>query len=73
MAGQSWLLSLLIYSLRWGDALYNGFFVCFPSLLECGFESRLGLEFSAFCMWHFLKPFVGGFLWFSGFLPSFIG
>ena len=24
-------------------------------MLECGFESGLGLEFSGFSMWHFVK------------------
>ena len=31
-------------------------------MLECGFESHLGLEFSGFSMWHFLKLVVSGFL-----------
>ena len=31
-------------------------------MLECGFESQLGLEFSGFSMWHFLKLFIRGFL-----------
>ena len=30
-------------------------------MLECGFESRLGFEFSGFSMWHFLKLIVRGF------------
>ena len=30
------------------------------ALLESGFESRLGLGFSGFSMWHFLKLVVGG-------------
>ena len=30
--------------------------------LECGFQSRLGLKFSGFSMWHFLKFVIGGFL-----------
>ena len=48
----------------WGDVWCNGQHVCFPSLppmLEYGFE--LGLEFSGFSMWHFLKLVVRGFLW----------
>ena len=43
----------------------NGKHVCFPSLppvLECRFESRLGLVFSSFSMWHFLKLVIRGFL-----------
>ena len=39
--------------------------MCFPSLppiLQCRFESRPGLEFSDFSMWHFLKYVVWGFL-----------
>ena len=47
------------------DAWCNGKHVCFPSLspmLECGFESRSGFEFSGFSMWHFLKLVVRGFL-----------
>ena len=41
--------------------------VCFPSnrlspMLKCGFESRLGLEFSGLSMWHFLELVVRGFL-----------
>ena len=31
-------------------------------MLECGFESRLGLEFSGFSMWYFLNLVVRGFL-----------
>ena len=31
-------------------------------MLECGFESRLGLEFVGFNMWYFLKLLVRGFL-----------
>ena len=31
-------------------------------MLECGFESRLGLEFSCFSMWLYLKLVVGSFL-----------
>ena len=49
----------------WGDVWYNGQHICFPSLppmLQCGFESRLGLEFSGFGMWHFLTLVVRGFL-----------
>ena len=48
-----------------GGAWCNGKHVCFPSLspmLECGFESRSGLEFSGFSMRQFLKLVVGGFL-----------
>ena len=47
------------------DQRYNGEHICFPSLppmLECGFESRLGLEFSGFSMWQFLRLVVRGFL-----------
>ena len=49
-----------------GDVWYNGQHICFPCLppvLECRFESQLGLEFSGFSMWHFLKVIVRGFLW----------
>ena len=48
-----------------GQHVCNGWHVCFPSLppmQECRFESRLGLEFSGFRMWHFLKLVVRGFL-----------
>ena len=31
-------------------------------MVECRFESRLGLEFSGFSMWHFLKLVVRDFL-----------
>ena len=31
-------------------------------MLEFWFESRLGLTFSSFSMWHFLKLIVRGFL-----------
>ena len=54
----------------WGDAWCNGSHACFPRLspmLECGFKSRLGLEFS--CVWHFLKLVVRGFLWVLQFPP----
>ena len=47
------------------DAWCNGLHVCFPCLpptLECGFESRLGLEPSGFSMWHFLKLVARDFL-----------
>ena len=47
-------------------------YVCFPSLppmLECGFESRMGLEFSGFSVWHLLKLVVRGFLQVLQFLP----
>ena len=44
-----------------------------PPALQCGFESRLGLELSGFSMWHFLKLVVRGFLWVLRFFPSFIG
>ena len=53
------------YVVNWGNALCNGQHVCFPSLspvLECGFESRLGLEFLDFSMWHFMKLVIRGFL-----------
>ena len=40
-----------------------------PRMLECGFEPRLGLEFSGFSMWHFLKLVVRGFLWVLQFPP----
>ena len=56
----------------WGDAWCNGQHVCFPSMslmLECGFESGLGLEFSCFSVWQFLKLVVGGFLWVLRFPP----
>ena len=35
-------------------------------VLECGFESWLGLEFWGFCVLHFVKlaTFFPGFLWF---------
>ena len=48
-----------------GDTWCNGWHVCFPCLppmLLCWFESRSGLEFSGFSMWHFLKLDVRGFL-----------
>ena len=38
-------------------------------MLEGRFESRLGLEFSGFVMWHFLKLVVRGFLQVFGFPP----
>ena len=47
------------------DALCYGLHVCFPSLpsmLLCGFGSRLRLESSGFSMWHFLKLAARGFL-----------
>ena len=42
-------------------------------MLKCGFGSRLGLEFSGFSTWHFLKLVVNGcFLsGCSGFLSPF--
>ena len=43
---------------------YYYYYDCFPSLplmLQCGFESRLGLVFSGFGMWHFLKLVTWGF------------
>ena len=49
---------------------------CFPSLppmLECGFQSRLGLEFLGFSMRHCLKLIARVFLWALQFLPSFTG
>ena len=60
----------------WGDVWCNGLRVCFPSkrlpqMLECGFESLLGLEFSGFSMGHFLKLVVGGFLRVLRFPPRF--
>ena len=50
----------------------NGYLVCFPSLppmLECEFESQLGLEFLGFIMSHFLKLVVRDFLWVLRFPP----
>ena len=47
------------------DSWCNGKHVCIsslPPILECGFESQLGLEFSVFSMWHFHKLVVRGFL-----------
>ena len=32
-----------------------------PTMLECGFESHLGLESSGFSAWSFLKLVVRGF------------
>ena len=32
-----------------------------PPVLECEFDSRLGLEFSGCRMWHFLKLIIRGF------------
>ena len=46
----------------------SAFLAC-PPMLECGFESRLGLEFSGFSMWHFLKLVVRSFLWVLRFPP----
>ena len=40
-----------------------------PPILEWGFKSRLGLEFSDFSVWHFLKLVVRGFLWVLRFPP----
>ena len=40
-----------------------------PPVLECGFESWLGLEFSGFSMWHFLMFVFCGFLWILRFPP----
>ena len=48
----------------WGRHVVHGQHVCFKSLppvLECGFESRLGLELSGFSVWHFLKLVDRGF------------
>ena len=47
------------------DTWCNGKHVCFPSLppvLECGFMSWLGLEFSSFGKWYFLKLVIRDFL-----------
>ena len=58
--------------LRWGDEWCNGWHACFPSLppmLGCGFKSQLGLDFSDFGRWHFLKFVVKGFLWLLRFTP----
>ena len=46
---------------------------CAAPMLECRFESRLGLEFSGFSMWHFLKLVVRGFLRVLRFPPFFTG
>ena len=49
---------------------------CFPSMhllpmLECRFESRLGLDFLGFSLWHFfLKLVFGVSLGFPVFSPS---
>ena len=40
-----------------------------PSMFGCQFKSRLGLGFSGFGMWHFLKLVLGGFLWVLWFAP----
>ena len=59
---------------QWGDAWCNGKHIYFPSLppmVECGFESRSGLEFSALVC-GFLKLVIGDFLWVLWFPPSFI-
>ena len=40
----------------------NFAFLSLPPMLQCGFESRLGLDVSGFSMWHFLKLVVRGFL-----------
>ena len=50
---------------QWSYVLCNGpnvFFPSLPPMLEYRFESRLGLEFSGFSTWHFLKLIVRGFL-----------
>ena len=39
----------------------RGVMVSLPPMLECRFESRLGLESSGFSMWHFLKLVARGF------------
>ena len=60
--------------LHLGDMWCNGLQGCFPRLqpvLEWGFESWLGLEFSGFSMWHFLKLVIRGFLQVLRFPPSF--
>ena len=42
-----------------------------PRALKCGFESRFRLEFLGFCVWHFQKLVVCGFLQALQLLPSY--
>ena len=61
--------SILLWTLKCGVMVSMSDFSSLPPLLECGFESRLGLGFLSFSMWNFLKPAVRGFLWVPWFPP----
>ena len=66
------LIQIVITTTRGVMVRTSAFIACH----QCGFESRLELEFSGFSgfsMLHFLTLVVRGFSGYSGFLPTLIG
>ena len=59
---RGWVCKAFTFYDAWSNGEHNCFFCRLPPTLECGLESRLGLEFPGFGMWHFLKLVVRGFL-----------
>ena len=63
------LLCSVSHGVMRGVMVSKSAFLACHQMLECGFESRLGLEFSGFSMWHSLKHVVMVFLWVLPFPP----
>ena len=53
----------------WCDGQHVWFLVLPATNAKCGFDSRLGLDLSSFCMWHCLKLVVRSFIRVLGFPP----